>query len=360
MTDQTGNAAVDTAAPEPSFDSVAAALVDAQDAEAVATGQSEPPKPEEEGSPQGEPNEVVEGADAPAPEEAPTEAEDGEGQELPDTLEGLAEAIGESFEDFSQRRVPIVLDGQRQEVTLHEAIQGHQREADYSRKTAEVAEQRRTHEAAIEALASEKQQHYESMASLFEEIGKEVMGEPPSKTLLDENSPDYDPAKYTAQKEAFQERQGRFEEGQKKVRRGRQELAEKQAQAVAEYAAAETAAFRATNPEWADEAKFKVVQDGLVAELRARGYQEEQIKEFAPTMSRLDAGVLYDAMLYRKAKAAIGNSKEKPKPAFQKSGAAPQFPNAGKRRKLAASLDRLRKGDQSREAQTDAFRKFVG
>jgi len=336
------------------FGVIAAQVVDAKDAEA-----GQPPRePDKDGEPEGAPNKVVEGEDAPATlEEAPEESDAGEQQQLPDTAKELAEALGVSFADLSKMRVPITLDGQEIEVTLHEALQGHQREADYTRKTTDVSEFRKNTEALAHSLASEKQHHYESMASLFNEVGIAIVGNPPPKSLLDENSQDYDPNKYTALKEDHNERVKWFNEAQNKVKESRRQLSASEAQKMQGYAVQQASAFRSLNPEWADDAKFTAAQGDIVTYLKGKGYPDERI---ATVIDAQDAMIVWNSMMYEKAKAQIGNSKQKPVPSFQRRGSAPIFPNQSKRRALNAAVTRLAKGDHSREAQVDAFRKFVG
>lgn len=47
-----------------------------------------------------------------------------------------------SVQDYANHRVPVKLDGEELEVPLSEAIAGYQRQADYTRKTQELAQQR--------------------------------------------------------------------------------------------------------------------------------------------------------------------------------------------------------------------------
>jgi hypothetical protein len=47
-----------------------------------------------------------------------------------------------SVEEYSNHRVPVKLDGEELQVPLSEAIAGYQRQADYTRKTQELAQQR--------------------------------------------------------------------------------------------------------------------------------------------------------------------------------------------------------------------------
>lgn len=64
---------------------------------------------------------------------------------------GSTESVGEtgqestpilSVEEYSTYKVPVKVDGQEQYIPLTEAISGYQRQADYTRKTQELAQQR--------------------------------------------------------------------------------------------------------------------------------------------------------------------------------------------------------------------------
>ena len=47
-----------------------------------------------------------------------------------------------SVEEYSNHRVPVKLDGEELQIPLSEAIAGYQRQADYTRKTQELSQQR--------------------------------------------------------------------------------------------------------------------------------------------------------------------------------------------------------------------------
>lgn len=47
-----------------------------------------------------------------------------------------------SIDEYSSYRVPVKLDGEELQVPLSEAIAGYQRQADYTRKTQELSQQR--------------------------------------------------------------------------------------------------------------------------------------------------------------------------------------------------------------------------
>ena len=73
---------------------------------------------------------------------AEAEPDDGDAT-LPDTLVGLAGALDISADDLAGHvRVPVTVNGEVQHVTIADAMKGHQLQADYTRKTQELAEER--------------------------------------------------------------------------------------------------------------------------------------------------------------------------------------------------------------------------
>lgn len=75
-----------------------------------------------------------------------SEAEEVEEQAEPETLEVEYEAEQsevEEVEEVEEAAYEVVIDGQTQEVTLNELLSGYQRQADYTRKTQSVAEDRK-------------------------------------------------------------------------------------------------------------------------------------------------------------------------------------------------------------------------
>jgi Fe-S-cluster formation regulator IscX/YfhJ len=64
------------------------------------------------------------------------------------STEGYGESTGQvsepilSVDDYSTYKVPVKIDGEEQYIPLTEAISGYQRQADYTRKTQELAQQR--------------------------------------------------------------------------------------------------------------------------------------------------------------------------------------------------------------------------
>ena len=70
---------------------------------------------------------------------------DGQVEEIVETGEAVEAEPKEYFawDDYADKNVKLVVDGEEIDVPLSEALNGYQRQADYTRKTQELAEQRR-------------------------------------------------------------------------------------------------------------------------------------------------------------------------------------------------------------------------
>lgn len=115
------------------------------------------------------------------PEEAPVQLDEGQLAEAQDVIENLTEEEIDLLpvDEFGDKYVSVVVSGEEVRVPLKEALSGYQRQADYTRKTQELSEQRRQVQfgaALQEALQNDPQgtlallsQHYGVGQTPFEE-----------------------------------------------------------------------------------------------------------------------------------------------------------------------------------------------
>lgn len=271
------------------------------------------------------------------------------------TVASLAERLGMSADDLPGKfKVTIKVDGKEQEVTLAEAIKGHQFEADYRQKTAKHAEDRKAYEARVQAFTVEQQQTAEQLVALYSELRTDLLGSEPSKTMLDANHADYNPAEFQRLTLLQQDRVKKFNTAVNRLRGKQQEAQRKQAAEVQAFAQQQAQALRDSVPEWKDEAKYKAGLKEIVDWLKAEGVPDERIAMMADAK---DAMIARKAMLYDKAQKALAATKVKPVPQFTQPGAA-RHSGSVDRRSMTAAVDRL-KGDQSREARVAAFGKLL-
>lgn len=165
-------------------------------------------EPVEDGQP-----EVVEEEEISETEEAEQVEETGE----TDTEDTEEEESGEPEEE-------VVIDGKPEKVTKAELIKGYQRQADYTRKTQAVAEERK----ALEADRAKVDESVKAMAAIEANIKELVMGD--LSSINWDELRDTDPSEYLRMKEVVQGREGALKQ-----------LSEQRAKLESEQIAKETA-----------------------------------------------------------------------------------------------------------------------
>jgi hypothetical protein len=173
-----------------------------------------------------QPADVSEEAAGDTPDEGTDEAEpeaDSDGQN--------AEGEGES-EPSTEPFYTVKIDGKDERVTLKEALAGYQRQADYTRKTEEVANARRATEAE-QAQARQQRDEYSRVLSVIQERLGPESGEPTAEqwnTLRQS-----DPGRYAAEWADFQRRENQRNAVKEEQKRIANEKAVETAQTVRQY-----------------------------------------------------------------------------------------------------------------------------
>lgn len=268
-------------------------------------------RPEEEPTPE-QPSE-----DQPddAPEEAEAEAPDAEADEddAPETddEEGADEPEEEPTEAPKLYRVKV--DGKELEVSEDELKAGYQRQADYTRKTQEIAEARKVAETERQAIIAERQQaaqareHYLGRLSEMEQAYDAVQ-EPNWQALLQEANQQGDWSTYNEQRLAWEQlvkqREGikaekakAEQERQAEWQRHQSEQQKQQAKFIAE----ERERLFERIPDWKDEAK----RAAEIAEITKFGREHYGLtdEELGRIIDHRHLLVLRDAILHRKSQA---------------------------------------------------------
>jgi hypothetical protein len=236
------------------------------------------------------------------------QAEDGEDTDEPESDQGRF------VSDNAKVKLP---DGSV--TTIAELKQGSLRNADYTRKTQEVAEQRKSFESQSAALkASEEQlnQQREYVASLV----KSIIGTPPDPTLADPNSPNYDPAKYQAEEVRFRswaQHLTYLESEQQRTQQERQAETEKQTKERVEK---EWAAALEKLPELKDQKKLETFGRKTLKYGAEYGYTPQELATIHHDHRYLL--VMKDAIAWRELQASKATvaKKVEGRPPVQKGG----------------------------------------
>jgi hypothetical protein len=225
------------------------------------------------------------------PEQA--DAED-ESAETDDESEESEEAPAIQLDPSAKVRVTI--DGQEVEVTLDEALKGYSRQADYTRKTQELANQRKAQEAEFQAVRGERAKYAELMTQL-EQALNEATGPEPDWARLQQESPEQFPLVWAQ----WQQRQSEIQAVAAERQRAQEAVQRDHAVQRQSYMEAEQSRLLDAIPEWKDAAKSKAEKAELVAYAEKTGFTRE---ELAQVVDHRAIVMLRKAMLYDKAQAA--------------------------------------------------------
>lgn len=270
------------------------------------------------------PQEASEAQDTDSPSEDAAEAEpDGGDETLPDTLEGFAAELGMEAADLAGHlRVPITVDGKVQHVTIAEAMKGHQLQADYTRKTQELAEERK----GLEAQNQQAQEHFaarfqrvDNLISALEQQTAQGPSEADLNVLLETDPQEY--LRATARQEA---RRKATEAATAERDQHRNELTQQGQYRAAQHRQEQQGRLLQVIPELSDNTKATAFQAGLTEHLMASSFtQEEADAFFSGPFDHRQVLLIRDAKRYRDQQQAKPKLTKKLKdlPRVQKPGA---------------------------------------
>lgn len=182
--------------------------------------------------------------------------------------------------------------GQKLRLKKSELVAGYMKDADYRRKTAEVAEARRQAEALVQAVAQERQNYVTRLDTLMQALQAELLDDQQALNELAKS----DPAAYIARLQQSQQKAQRYREAEA----ARAQLLEQQRladeHATAEYAQRERQILTDKLPSWRDEKRAAQEQKLIAEYLISMGYQPDELKTLYDHRALL---VARDAALYR-------------------------------------------------------------
>ncbi len=276
---------------------------------------------------------------------AETEAEPEPEQELPDTLDGLADAVGLTAEQFADHvKVPVTVNGQTEMVTLAEARKGYQLEADYRHKTTDLADQRRTLEVQQGQAMTEWQSRFQSQAELTQQLSEAVGAE---EADLDRILHDDGYEVHYAAKQRVDKRKELLVHAKAEREQGLAHQSEQQRQAQVVYAQEHRNLLVKAIPDFADADKGPKLANRVRDSLSSAGFSEQEVATVVDSRMLI---VAHKAMLYDDLqKAKPGTAKKlKGLPKVQKPGVKPEKGDA-QRQKTAVKVQRLQRSGSRRD-----------
>lgn len=296
--------------------------------------------------------ETTEEVDGPASEdeesedehsEAPAEDEPEEEEES-DEDEDLDGDEDEEPEEEAPKTFRVKVAGEETEVTLDELLSGYSRTSDYTRKTQELAEQRKAIESETAAARAARERYGQMLEQLDEVLQAQAPAEPDWDTLRKQN-----PAEFAAQWAEHQ----RFRADQAAVQAERQriegELQQDRAAQMQTVLNTERQRLIEAIPEWKDPEKAKAEKADLMKYAMDLGYTEEDLSQVYDhrVMLLVRKAKLYDEMTTK------GREKVKEKTAAAKvlKPGAPQATNRGKKTARKRALGKLAQTGRVQDAQ---------
>lgn len=234
-------------------------------------------------------------------DEGHDEEEGDEGDEGDDNDADEPEATKDD-DSWKTRKVKVKIQGEEHEITLGEAAQGYMRQQDYTRKTAEAAEQLRAVHAERQQVNSELAQRVNAMDVLASALYRELVGDQTQLAGLIES----DPQEYLRRQAQMQQKVQLLNQAQAQNAAYQQHLTNEQAKARAESLQAGNQRLVELIPEWSDTAKRTAESRDIAETLRKTGYSDQELAELTDPRAVVIArkAALYDRMQSVKEKKA--------------------------------------------------------
>ena len=141
----------------------------------------------------------------------------------------------------------VRIDGEEVEVTLEELQSGYSRQQDYTRKTQELSNQRKTIEQQQQELAQRDAIYSQLLPKLEAQLKGELAGEPDWNKLYED-----DPVGYVREKQLWDEKKEKLQATQAEQQRLQQEAAQKQQEQIAQMVQEGQQKLLELIPEWQD------------------------------------------------------------------------------------------------------------
>jgi hypothetical protein len=242
-------------------------------------------------------------------------------EELQDSDGEQSDEVEAEEEEDKPPVFTVKVDGKNVEVTLEELQKGYSREADYTRKTQQVSEERRAFQAEAELVRTERQQYSQLLGSLQAQLQQNAAPQIDLDRLYNE-----DPIEWVRQKELARDAEKVHAAIVSEKQRLSHIQAQEQYQSMQAHLAQQQDAMLKAIPEWANPDKAKAEKTLLIEWGQKLGFSSDELKNIFDhrAVVALRKAALYDQMMTKRGniRPAVNNG---PKPA--KPGAAGRMDN---------------------------------
>ena len=281
--------------------------------------------------------------------------EETEEEEEPEGEEESEETEGEEEEEL----YAVTVNGEEVAVSLDELLSGYSRQSDYTRKTQEIAGERKGMEelqqqynSQVAQIQQERQQYVEALTNMISSQGSEL--EQYSNIDWDALR-ESDPIEYVTAKEQYREAQERVQGMQYQQQQAAQAQQAEMTKAHHQVVQAERGKLVEALPEWGDADKRKELTENLQSYARDQGFSQQELNSLVDHRSVL---VLLKAQQYDQLQNSDVKSKKlKNKPRVIRAGAGTSKKGSDKS-KRTAQMKRLQQSGHVDDA-VSLFEDFV-
>ena len=268
-------------------------------------------------------------SEQPVEEEVQTEVEDNTSEQVMENTESVEEPVQDSNELTADDLVEndqeqaldepstytVKVDGKDVEVTLDELRSGYSRQADYTRKSQVLAEQRQKADEELAATQQERQRYISQLEQFTGQADKKL---DEFKSVDWEKLKADDPMEYMTKRDQYRE----LQENKRLVAEEQQNLKYKQQQEAQakwnEELARQQEIMAQRLPEWNDPNKGAKLKQNIKSFAIKKGFSEQEVDHLIDARS---VDVLHKAMLYENLlDAKISKKKAKVVPKVTKPG----------------------------------------
>jgi hypothetical protein len=241
--------------------------------------------------------------------------------------------------------VTVLVDGKPIELTKAQIAEAHKsglRQADYTKKTTELAEQRKTAEAETAKAREERNQYMQGLQKAQAVLESQL----DEQRKIDwEGLLSTDPVEYLRQQHLAQARQAELQQTHQQRQHLEALTQAEQAEALKAHVESERDKLIANIPEWKDEAKRKAGATELREYLKTQGLSEQEIYSVTDhrAITQSYKAMKYDQMM-AKASAAAKKISNTPERVLRSNGGEPVLD------KRTASFQRLQKSGRVEDA----------
>ena len=243
------------------------------------------------------------GAEAQPEEGQPEpESEEVESAELQEEAEESTEEV-EADEEEGEEEAPrdekfvVKVDGKEIEVPKDELIRGYQREADYTRKTQKLAEERKLVESEFQQVRGEREQYSQILGQLQQKL-QELQPQEPDWNRLEVE----DPTEYARQWTSHQRRQQQVYAVQAEQERLNQMRQAELQKSMQQIMATEVARLKEKIPEWSSPEKARTEGKALLEYGQNLGFSEQELSTITDSRAllALHKAWKYDQMMSKR------------------------------------------------------------